>query len=215
VDLACHGRLVSRRACGLPSCGRSCRRTPHHCDGQYCRNQAGPHLCRFQHRERITLARMLTSDVLFAGRQLLQRCRQQIAEVERRLARSCVQTPYVRLLAMSRVNVVFTANFLGEMCPVTSYANANGMTGRSGLYLAHDHEERNHQGIGDKILEPRAPTARLRVGRGSAACCGTAIARQRSGATTTRGTATGRGLIGQSFPPAVWRPCRSAPPGRT
>ena len=50
------------------------------------------------------------------------------------LAHDLAQTPYVRLLAMPGINVVLAANFAAEMGPITQYANANAITGRSGLY---------------------------------------------------------------------------------
>ncbi len=45
-----------------------------------------------------------------------------------------MQTPYVRLLAISGINVVSAADLAGEMGPITRYANANAITGRCGLY---------------------------------------------------------------------------------
>ena len=76
---------------------------------------------------------------------LFQHCRQRIVEVERRLARDLVQTPYVRLLAMPGVNVVLTAELAGEMGPMTSYANANQITGRSGLYPSRYQSDQTDQ----------------------------------------------------------------------
>ena len=57
-----------------------------------------------------------------------------IAVLERDLAADLVQTPYVRLLAISGINVVSAAELAGEMGPITWYANANAITGRAGLY---------------------------------------------------------------------------------
>ena len=54
--------------------------------------------------------------------------------LERRLASDLVQTPYVRLLAIPGINVVSAAELAAEMGPITQYANANAITGRSGLY---------------------------------------------------------------------------------
>ena len=45
-----------------------------------------------------------------------------------------MQTPYVRLLAIPGINVVSAAELAGEMGPMARYANANAITGRSGLY---------------------------------------------------------------------------------
>jgi transposase len=66
--------------------------------------------------------------------ELYQHFRQRISALERELADDLVQTPYVRLLAISGINVVSAAELAGEMGPITRYANANAITGRSGLY---------------------------------------------------------------------------------
>jgi transposase len=66
--------------------------------------------------------------------ELYQHFRRRIADLERELAGDLVQTPYVRLLAIPGINVVSAAEFAGEMGPITRYANANAITGRSGLY---------------------------------------------------------------------------------
>jgi transposase len=58
----------------------------------------------------------------------------QITAIERDLAGDLVQTPYVRLLAIPGINVVSAADLAAEMGPVKHYANANAITGRSGLY---------------------------------------------------------------------------------
>jgi len=65
---------------------------------------------------------------------LYQNLRQQIHPLERDLAGGLVQTPYVRLLAIPGINVVSAADFAGEMGPIGHYANANAITGRSGLF---------------------------------------------------------------------------------
>jgi hypothetical protein len=66
--------------------------------------------------------------------ELYQHFQRQIMALERQLARDLVQTPYVRLLAISGINVVSAAELAGEMGPIKRYANANAITGRSGLY---------------------------------------------------------------------------------
>ncbi len=76
---------------------------------------------------------------------LFQHCRQRIVEVERQLARDLVRTPYIRLLAMPGVNVILTADLAGEMGPITSYANANRITGRSGLYPSRYQSDQTDQ----------------------------------------------------------------------
>ncbi|MDC0935599.1 hypothetical protein OAS39_04870 [Pirellulales bacterium] len=48
-----------------------------------------------------------------------------------------VQTPYVRLLAISGINLVSIAELAGEMGPTKRYANANAITGCAGLYPSH------------------------------------------------------------------------------
>jgi hypothetical protein len=50
------------------------------------------------------------------------------------LAGYLVNIPYVRLLAIPGINVVSAAELAGEMGPIEHYANANAITGRSGLY---------------------------------------------------------------------------------
>jgi len=59
---------------------------------------------------------------------------QRIHSLERDLAGDLVHTPYVRLLAIPGINVVSAADFAGEMGPIANYANANAITGRSGLF---------------------------------------------------------------------------------
>lgn len=76
---------------------------------------------------------------------LFRHCRQRIGELERQLARDLVRTPYVRLLALPGVNVVLTAELAGEMGPITSYANANAITGRSGLYPSRYQSDQTDQ----------------------------------------------------------------------
>jgi hypothetical protein len=65
---------------------------------------------------------------------LYQNLQRQIRPLERDLAGDLVQTPYVRLLAIPGINVVSAADFAGEMGPIGHYANANAITGRSGLF---------------------------------------------------------------------------------
>ena len=66
--------------------------------------------------------------------ELYQNFQRRILVLERELAGDLVQTPYVRLLALSGINVVSAAELAGEMGPITRYANANAITGRCGLY---------------------------------------------------------------------------------
>lgn len=54
--------------------------------------------------------------------------------LEREIAGNLAATPYIRLLAIPGINVVSASDFAGEMGPISHYANANAITGRSGLY---------------------------------------------------------------------------------
>jgi transposase len=66
--------------------------------------------------------------------QLHELTRLKINVLEREIAGSLATTPYIRLLAIPGINVVSAADFAGEMGPISHYANANAITGRSGLY---------------------------------------------------------------------------------
>jgi len=66
--------------------------------------------------------------------ELYQHYQRKIDALERELAGDLVQTPYIRLLAIPGINVVSAAELAAEMGPITQYANANAITGRSGLY---------------------------------------------------------------------------------
>jgi transposase len=66
--------------------------------------------------------------------ELYQHFRLQISVLERELAGYLVNIPYVRLLAIPGIHVVSAAELAGEMGPIEHYANANAITGRSGLY---------------------------------------------------------------------------------
>ena len=79
--------------------------------------------------------------------ELYQHFHRQIVAVERQLAGDVVQTPYVRLLAIPGINVVSAADLAAEMGPIKRYANANAITGRSGLYPSRyqsDQTDRNN-----------------------------------------------------------------------
>lgn len=62
-----------------------------------------------------------------------QRKTQEILALERDIAGRLVQTAYVLLLSIPGLNVVSTAEFAGELGPMTHYLNAKGITGRAGL----------------------------------------------------------------------------------
>jgi transposase len=66
--------------------------------------------------------------------ELYQHFQRKITTLEQQLASGLVRTPYIRLLAIPGINVVSAAELAGEMGPIKRYANANAITGRSGLY---------------------------------------------------------------------------------
>ena len=66
--------------------------------------------------------------------ELYQHFQRRISTLEQELASYVVKTPYVRLMAISGINVVSVAELAGEMGPTKRYANANAITGRAGLY---------------------------------------------------------------------------------
>jgi hypothetical protein len=77
--------------------------------------------------------------------ELYQHFRRKILVLEQRLASDLARTPYVRLLAISGINVVSAAELAGEMGPMHRYANANAITGRSGLYPSrHQSDQTDH-----------------------------------------------------------------------
>jgi transposase len=71
---------------------------------------------------------------------------QEIIVLERELAYWLSQTPYVLLLSIPGINVVWAAEFAGEMGPIEYYANARAITGRAGLFPSRyqsDHVDSN------------------------------------------------------------------------
>ena len=60
--------------------------------------------------------------------------RAQIRALEAEIVSRLVKTPYVLLLAIPGVNIVSVGDLAAEMGPIEHYANANHITGRSGLY---------------------------------------------------------------------------------
>jgi transposase len=63
-----------------------------------------------------------------------QRKTQEIVGLERELARYLSETPYILLLSFPGINVVWGAEFAGEMGPIEYYANSRAITGRAGLF---------------------------------------------------------------------------------
>ena len=77
--------------------------------------------------------------------ELYQHFRRQILAIERELAGDVVKTPYVRLLAISGINVVSAAELAGEVGPIHHYANAKAITGRAGLYPSRYQSDQTDQ----------------------------------------------------------------------
>jgi transposase len=79
--------------------------------------------------------------------ELYQHFQQKIKALERQLASDVVRTPYVRLMAIPGINVVSAAELAAEMGPIAQYANANAITGRSGLYPSrHQSDQKDESG---------------------------------------------------------------------
>ena len=76
-----------------------------------------------------------------------------ISALEQQLASDLVQTPYVRLLAIPGINVVSAAELAAEMGPIKRYANANAITGRSGLYPSRHQSDQTDNDSGPIIRQ--------------------------------------------------------------
>jgi transposase len=63
-----------------------------------------------------------------------QRKTQDLLVLERELAYYLSHTPYILLLSFPGINVVWAAEFAGEMGPIENYANSRAITGRAGLF---------------------------------------------------------------------------------
>jgi transposase len=85
--------------------------------------------------------------------ELYQHFQRRIAALERELAGDVVQTPYIRLLAIPGINVVSAAELGGEMGPIKRYANANAITGRSGLYPSRSQSDQTDHDSGPIIRQ--------------------------------------------------------------
>ena len=78
---------------------------------------------------------------------LFQHFQRKIATLEQQLASDVVRTRYVRLMAIPGINVVSAAELAAEMGPIAQYANANAITGRSGLYPSrHQSDQKDDSG---------------------------------------------------------------------
>ena len=84
---------------------------------------------------------------------LYRHFRRKITALEREMAGDLVQTPYVRLLAIPGINVVSAAELAGEMGPIAQYANANAITGRSGLYPSRHQSDQTDYDSGPIIRQ--------------------------------------------------------------
>jgi len=84
---------------------------------------------------------------------LYQCFRRKIAALEVEMAGDLVQTPYVRLLAISGINAVSAAEFAAEMGPISQYANANAITGRAGLYPSRHQSDQTDRNDGPIIRQ--------------------------------------------------------------
>ena len=85
--------------------------------------------------------------------ELYQHFQQRIRVLERELAGDLVQTPHIRLLAISGINAVSAAELAGEMGPITRYANANAITGRCGLYPSRHQSDQTDNDCGPIIRQ--------------------------------------------------------------
>ena len=104
---------------------------------------------------------------------LYQHFRRRIFAMERELASDLVQTPYIRLLAISGINVVSAAELAGEMGPITRYANANAITGRCGLYPSRHQSDQTDNDRGPIIRQAnrRLRAALMRIADNLACHC--------------------------------------------
>ena len=103
---------------------------------------------------------------------LYQHFKRQIASIEQQLAGDLVQTPYVRLLAIPGINVVSAAELAGEMGPIARYANANAITGRSGLFPSrHQSDLTDNSGPLIRQANRRLRCALMRIAENLALHC--------------------------------------------
>lgn len=87
-----------------------------------------------------------------------------IERLEAEIAGNLVQTPYIRLLAIPGINVVSAADLAGEMGPISHYANANAITGRSGLFPSrYQSDQTDHSGKIVRSANRRLRTALMRI----------------------------------------------------
>ena len=105
--------------------------------------------------------------------ELYQHFHRRISTLEQELASYVVKTPYVRLLAISGINVVSVAELAGEMGPMSRYANANAITGRAGLYPSRHQSDQTDLASGPIIRQAnrRLRCALMRIADNLACHC--------------------------------------------
>jgi len=104
--------------------------------------------------------------------ELYQHFHRRITALEQELASDLVKTPYVRLMAISGINVVSAAEFAGEMGPMARYANANAITGRAGLYPSrHQSDQTDQDGPIIRQANRRLRCALMRIADNLACHC--------------------------------------------
>jgi transposase len=85
--------------------------------------------------------------------ELYQQFQRKISILEQQVASDLARTPYVRLLAIAGINVVSAGELAGEMGPIKRYANANAITGRSGLYPSRHQSDQTDNANGPIIRQ--------------------------------------------------------------
>ena len=105
--------------------------------------------------------------------ELYQHFQRRIATLEQELASYVVQTPYIRLLAISGINIVSAAELAGEMGSMKRYANANAITGRAGLYPSRHQSDQTDNDSGPIIRQAnrRLRCALMRIADNLACHC--------------------------------------------
>jgi len=105
--------------------------------------------------------------------ELYQHFRRKTSNLEQQLASGLARTPYVRLLAIPGINVVSAAELAGEMGPIKRYANANAITGRSGLYPSRHQSDQTDYDSGPIIRQAnrRLRCALMRIADNLACHC--------------------------------------------
>ena len=104
--------------------------------------------------------------------ELYRHFQRQITAIERDLVGELVQTPYVRLMSIPGINVVSAADLAGEMGPINGYANANAITGRSGLFPSrHQSDHTDTKGPIIRAANRRLRCALMRIADNVACHC--------------------------------------------